>query len=43
MIEGVSREWIENQEYGGRDYLGAGAVIVCRSLNCAAIRTSSAV
>jgi len=28
MIEGVSRESIENQEYGGRDYLGAGAVFV---------------
>ncbi len=28
MIEGVSRESIENQEYGGRDHLGAGALQV---------------
>lgn len=28
MSEGVKRESMENQEYGGRDYLGAVAVIV---------------
>lgn len=28
MVEGINRESMENQEYGGRDYLGAVAVFV---------------